>query len=182
MKTLRVMLAVAASAVTVGTMAPAYSTDVHDFDFLVGHWKVHNRVLKGRLVGSHEWMEFDQTLDCRLLMGGMANERDSVFMKPGGAYPGLGLAIYDAKAGRWLNWGIDGRNPSTSIDPPNIGHFENGIGTFYDDEMIGGRPVRVRVMWSHDSPGTARWEQAFSADGGKTWETNWIGDFTRDGK
>jgi hypothetical protein len=182
MKYLRIMLTAGIFAVTAGVMAPAYSTDMHDFDFLVGHWKVHNRVLKERLAGSHEWMEFDQTLDCQLLMGGMASERDSVFYKPSGTFHGLGLAIYDAKGSRWLNWGADERYPSPNLDPPNIGHFENGIGTFYDDETIEGKPVRVRVTWSHSTPTTARWEQAFSADGGKTWETNWIGDFTRIGE
>ena len=30
------------------------------------------------------------------------------------------------------------------------------------------------------TPGTAaRWEQAFSADGGATWEVNWVMEFTR---
>jgi hypothetical protein len=31
-----------------------------------------------------------------------------------------------------------------------------------------------------DTP-TPRWEQAFSEDGGETWETNWVMDFARAG-
>jgi hypothetical protein len=37
------------------------------------------------------------------------------------------------------------------------------------------------LHWTSAGPDAARWEQAFSADGGKTWETNWIMDFTRSG-
>ena len=60
-----------------------------------------------------------------------------------------------------------------------VGRFENGIGTFFADETFRGQPIKVRFLWSNITPTTARWEQAFSPDGGKTWETNWEMDFTR---
>ena len=41
-----------------------------------------------------------------------------------------------------------------------------------------GRPITVRFTWSGIDTPEPRWEQAFSDDGGRTWETNWIMQFT----
>jgi hypothetical protein len=59
------------------------------------------------------------------------------------------------------------------------GRFVNGVGVFYADDSLRGKTVKVRFTWTHPTPNTAHWEQAFSGDGGKTWETNWVTDFTR---
>ena len=63
--------------------------------------------------------------------------------------------------------------------PATVGHFTNGKGDFYDHEQIGGKPVFVRFIWQVKSPTEAHWEQAFSTDEGKNWETNWTIDSTR---
>jgi hypothetical protein len=63
--------------------------------------------------------------------------------------------------------------------PPVKGGFENGVGTFYADDTLRGKPIRVRFSWSRITTISAHFEQAFSADGGKSWETNWITDFRR---
>jgi len=78
---------------------------------------------------------------------------------------------------RWSIWWIDSR--TMRLEPRVLGRFENGLGTFLGDDSLGGRPIRVRFIWSAITPDSARWEQAFSADGGATWETNWIMDFRR---
>jgi hypothetical protein len=62
---------------------------------------------------------------------------------------------------------------------PWIGAFSGGIGRFECDDTFEGRPIRVRYTWSHVETPTPHWEQAFSADGGSTWETHWTADFTR---
>jgi hypothetical protein len=69
--------------------------------------------------------------------------------------------------------------PQGPLEPPVRGGFVDGTGTFLADETIDGKPVRVRFLWSRITSTTCRWEQAFSADGGLTWETNWVMDFTR---
>ncbi|MEA2462938.1 MAG: hypothetical protein QOJ98_685, partial [Acidobacteriota bacterium] len=63
--------------------------------------------------------------------------------------------------------------------PPVVGGFTDGVGIFEGDDQHEGTPVRVRFRWTHETPSTARWEQAFSADGGATWERNWVMNMTR---
>ena len=153
--------------------APPDLSGLRDFDFLVGEWRVHSRRLKERLAGNHEWVEFDGTITSRRLMEGWANVDDTVFNMPEGVYRGVAPRAYDAKTGQWAIWWIDGRNPLGNLDPPVKGRFVDGVGTFHADDTLRGRPIKVRFTWSHITPDSARWEQAFSADGGKTWETNW---------
>ena len=152
----------------------------HDFDFLVGHWRVHHRKLKERLANNHEWIEFEGTLASQPLMGGYANVDDTVFEVPGGTYRGVAPRSFDAKTGQWSIWWMDSRTPLGPMDPPVRGSFHNGVGTFYaNDDTEDGKPVRTRLIWSEITPTSGHWEQAESTDGGKTWETDWIMDLKR---
>jgi Protein of unknown function (DUF1579) len=159
--------------------AAANLSGLHDFDFLVGDWSVKHRRLKERLAGSREWVEFDGTCSNRKLMEGLGNVDDNVLNLPGDAYKGVGLRSYDPKTGQWAIWWVDSRNPFGDLDPPVKGRFENGVGTFSADDTLRGQKIRVRFQWSQITPTTAHWEQAFSPDGGKTWETNWTMEFKR---
>jgi hypothetical protein len=192
MKRSCVTVAAALLVALIGSIAPARSgqdnpkpiqtanlTGLHDFDFRVGQWQTHHRRLKERLGGSHEWVEFDGTQTMWKLMDGFANVDDNMFKMPDGEYRGVTLRAYDPKTGQWAIWWLDGRNPFGNLEPPVKGHFENGVGTFYADDTLRGKPIRVRFVWSHITSTSAHWEQAFSPDGGKTWETNWITDFRR---
>jgi hypothetical protein len=152
---------------------------LHDFDLRAGEWVCHHRRLKERLAGSHEWQEFDGTQSFRLLIDGYANEDENVMNLPGGAYKGVTLRAYDPKTAQWAIWWLDGRTPFGDLDPPVKGRFVNGVGIFYADDTLRGKPVRVRFTWSNITANSAHWEQAFSPDGGKTWELNWVTDFTR---
>jgi hypothetical protein len=152
---------------------------LRDFDTRAGRWQVKHCRLKERLAGSTEWEEFDGTQTAWLLMDGFANVDENVFNMVGGTYRGVTLRAYDPNSGQWAIWWLDGRNPFGSLEPPVKGRFENGVGTFYSDDTLRGKPIRVRFIWSHMTRDSAHWEQAFSPDGGETWETNWISDFTR---
>jgi hypothetical protein len=152
-------------------------TGVNDFDFFIGNWRVHHRRLKERLANSHEWVEFDGTSNAQKILGGLGNMDDNVLNFPGGTYRAVTFRTYDPAKKLWSIWWIDSRHPGP-LDPPVIGRFENGVGTFYADDTFNGKPIRVRYLWTNLSP-TPRWEQAFSEDEGKTWETNWIMDFSR---
>ena len=152
---------------------------LHDFDFLVGSWRVHHRRLKQRLADSTEWVAFEGTCTMRPLMDGYGNVDDNFLDMPGSPYHGVGVRAYDAKTGDWAIWWVDGRMPHNPLDPPVKGHFVNGVGNFYADDTLRGKTVRVRYTWSHITANTAQWEQAYSPDGGKTWEMNWHMDFER---
>lgn len=153
-------------------------SDSHDFDFQQGRWTVHHRRLKARLADCTEWEAFAGTSEQRPILGGTGNIEDNLLHLPGGDYRAVALRSYDPVTGTWAIWWLDGRAPH-SLDTPVIGRFEDGTGSFYADDMHEGRPVRMRFLWLGTDGDTPRWEQALSADGGETWETNWTMDFTR---
>jgi hypothetical protein len=148
------------------------------FDFLVGNWNVHHRYLLRRLAGCTEWIEFPGTSSMRKILDGFANMDDDDIHLPAGRYAGVSLRTYDPKNESWSIYWLDSRY-SARIDPPLAGRFDDGIGTFHGDDTFEGRPIRVRFLWTLITPTSARWEQAFSDDGGNSWETNWYMDFTR---
>lgn len=170
-------VAVAANSADTPKREPARGdrSGVHDFDFEVGSWNVHHRVKRA----TGDWFEFEGTCTDRVLMFGAGNVEDHVFKKPEGTTTGVGLRAYDPKSAQWAIWWVDGRDPHGALDPPVKGRFENGVGTFYSDGTLNGRPVRTRFTWSRITATSAHWEQAYSWDAGKTWETNWYMDFRR---
>lgn len=148
----------------------------HAFAFQTGDWRVRHRKLKQRLAGSTEWVEFDGTCRAWELLGGEANVDDHFLDDPAGAYRAATFRRTDPASGRLSIWWFD---PRFALDPPVHGSFENGVGTFLGDDQLDGRPIKVRFIWSNITPTSARWAQAFSPDGGQTWETNWIMSFER---
>jgi len=162
----------------VPTPLPKLADAPHDYDFLVGSWKVRHRRLRHRLVGNHDWDNFDGTLVNWPVLGGKGNVGDNLMALPTGTVRGIGLRAFDQATGEWLSWWIDNRTPSV-IDPPVRGRFMEGTSTLIGDDHLDGRPIKTRVVWSRITPHSARWEQSCSADGGATWELNWVSDFTR---
>jgi hypothetical protein len=150
----------------------------HDFDFLIGNWRVSHRRLRERLAGCSEWEAFDGTSVMQRTLGGQGNFDDNLINLPSGPYRAVSIRAFDARTRQWAIWWLDGRYPHT-IDVPMVGGFEGGIGSFYADETFNGRPVRVRFRWTGTDTASPQWEQAFSPDGGKTWEVNWTMRFAR---
>ena len=159
--------------------AQAGRTGAGDFDFFIGRWRVHHRRLNERLAGCRDWTEFKGRCETRKILGGLGNLDDNLLELPGDPYRAVTLRSYNPQTRQWSIWWLDGRNPS-SLDPPMVGGFEDGVGAFYADDTYKGRPIRVRFFWTMPARDCPRWEQAFSADGGANWETNWVMDFTRD--
>lgn len=149
-----------------------------DFDFFIGHWKVSHRRLKERLLGCEDWENFEGS--CRMwpLLEGSGNIDDNVLELPAGPYRAASLRTFDPVKRQWAIWWVDGRNPQ-QLDPPVVGGFADGVGEFQCDDELRGQPIRVRYRWTDTATPTPRWQQAFSADGGQTWETNWVMDFER---
>lgn len=149
-----------------------------DFDFLVGYWQVAHRRLRHRLAGDTVWEEFGGLCDSRPVVGGLGNVDDNLLDLPAGTYRAATLRVFDPTAQLWSIWWIDGRAPRLQL--PVRGRFEGSAGTFVgEDALDDGRPVLVRFTWSDITARSARWDQAFSADGGETWEHNWTMRFGR---
>jgi hypothetical protein len=148
------------------------------WDFLAGKWKVHNRRLRARFVGSKDWDEFDSTLNNWQVLGGRGNVGDNLFNGPGTAYRGMSLRAYNDERKEWLSWWLDGRRPQ-DIGAPLRGRFEGATATLVGDDELDGKPVKLRSVWARTDTESPRWEQAASLDGGKSWETNWVAELAR---
>jgi hypothetical protein len=167
------------SASVGGESPAAFSTthtgDIHDFEYLIGAWTTQQRRLKARGVGSSDWIEAPANQHCAVsYLGGLDIVEDS--WSP--AKTPSGLFLYTFNPGK-QQWAIRWVNPKTGEpDPPSVGGFAGMRGEFYGEDVDNGRPIKVRIIWTKLDRDHARWEQAFSYDN-RTWETNWITDFTR---
>jgi len=151
--------------------APLQSTS-SDFDFLLGRWRVHHRRLQTRLAGADDWQEFEGSCEARPLLGGLANIDDNLLELPAGHYRAASLRTFDPSTRQWSIWWLDGRQPG-QLDVPVRGGFSENQGLFFAEDCFEGRAIRVRFRWWPRDPCGPLWEQAFSADGGESWETNW---------
>ncbi|HKD54387.1 MAG TPA: hypothetical protein VKB72_09195 [Steroidobacteraceae bacterium] len=152
-----------------------------DFDFLLGSWKIHLKRRLRPLTGSNEWVEFDGTVVCRSIWKGLAEVEEFNVDSPEKKIfiQGLAVRLYNPKTHEWSIYWANRKNGVFDA-APQIGHFSNGHGEFYGQGTTeDGRPVYVRFAWSNITSSAPHFEQAFSADGGRTWEVNWITEQTR---
>jgi hypothetical protein len=156
---------------------PAARDGQHDFDFEIGTWRTQLSRLQRPLTDSNTWVKYEGTTVVRKVWDGRANLVELVADGPAGHFEGLSLRLYNPQTRQWsLNFA--GGN-SGAMSPPTIGGFKNGRGEFFSQEMYDGRAIFVRFVISDITPDSCRFEQAFSDDGGKTWEVNWIALDTR---
>ena len=148
-----------------------------DFDFFIGEWIGHNRRLKERLKGSTSWEEFEGHSVARKILGGLGHMDEVSMERESGRLEGYTLQLYNPQTKQWSLYWAD--NVSVVLQLPMVGGFKDGCGEFYAQEIFEGRSIYSRFIWSKITPTSCRWEQAFSDDGGKTWETNWVTDFTK---
>ena len=147
---------------------------MQDFDFLYGQWLVRNRRRRQCLTGSDDWDEFDSMLKCWPLLEGLGNV-DEYLCDDGSS--GALLRFFDPQSRRWSMHWVSSRDGA--MQPPVQGVFRNGVGEFYGETRLAGRPVLVRYLWNKTATPAPSWEQAFSDDDGKSWETNWTMRFKR---
>jgi hypothetical protein len=154
----------------------------HDFDFVYGKWRMPNHRLKQRLAGSHEWVDFITCDEGSPLPGGIG---DIDYLKASywKDFVGMTVRTYDPKTGLWRIYWIDNRFSGGVIQPPVVGKFDGNVGIFEGPDTFNGIPITVRYTWTVNPKGSqvvAKWNQAFSTDGGKTWETNWYNEIIPD--
>src|SRR5579871_6466756 len=152
----------------------------HDFDFLIGDWKAHVRRLPDRLNNSNVWVVYDGISNHHKLLDSNSNfeEFEVTSTDKKLHIKAQTLRLYNPASHQWSIYLVDVDNGTLSL-PPVIGQFAGNRGEFYDQEDYKGRAILVRYMWLNISPQSARMEQSFSPDGGKTWEVNWICELSR---
>jgi hypothetical protein len=171
----RLSLAALASGVT--RIASAVGPE-QDWDWLTGDWDVWHRRLKKRLAGNDDWDEFAGKSSFWHTLGGLGNVDDNLLHLPAGTYRAISLRAFDPATRKWAIWWLDGRT-AEKLDPPVIGGFTGDEGEFIGNDIFEGKPVIVRFRWHEVRSKRPHWDQAFSPDNGKTWETNWRNYFTR---
>jgi len=150
----------------------------HDFDFHLGKWKSDITRLQHPLTGSTTWIKCEGALTARKVWEGRAQIEELEADCPAGHIEDLLLFLYNSQTRQWslnsaaVSDGVVGR--------PMFGEFKDGRGEFYDQEPFKDRLILVRQIWSDITPTSHRFEQAFSDDGGKTWETNFKATLTRE--
>lgn len=148
----------------------------NSFDWFVGNWTSTQRRLRWPLTESDEWYEFPGVHRAWNVLDGFGNFDEAMFPTQG--FGGVTLRLYDKSSDEWSLYWASSRS-GLSL-PPVVGRFgADGRGVFTSPDVYDGKPIQVRYVWSEITATTARWDQAFSADGGTTWQTNWIAEFTR---
>jgi hypothetical protein len=152
-----------------------HTGDVHDFDFLGGSWTGVSRRLSRRGEGRHEWDSFPLEAKTQSMLGGVVSSEEVTFPTRNSA--GVALRTFNTDKKQWAVYWVNGRDGV--LQAPVFGGFEGDVGLFYGEDVDGDRPVKAAFRWTRMGSNAARWEQAFSYDGGKTWETNWVMEFER---
>jgi hypothetical protein len=168
------VLALATSTSASADTSPAGVEDhQRDFDWEIGAWHTEVRVLADPLSETEdEWLYFEGTSVVRPLLDRRANVVELEVAGPNGRIEGLNMRLYEPEAKRWSLTFVNIRNGL--LTPSVYGGFHNGVGEFYGDDQLGGRPIKVRFLVYRQGADRARFEQAFSPDGGVTWEANWV--------
>ena len=166
-----------------GPMASAQPAMIHDgqhdFDFEIGKWKAHVKKLINPLSNSKEWEDYDGTVVTAPFMEGKGNLSE---MNVDGATRHahiqiIAVRLYNSSSRQWSIYGASAK--SGVFDPPQVGQFDGNRGEFYASDAFQGRAIYIRYVWQSVTPTSTHFEQAFSSDGGKTWEVNWIYDGSR---
>src|SRR5262245_1043072 len=151
----------------------------HDFDFEIGAWKTRVKRLQNplTLTGAATWVEYEGVSVVRKVWNGRANLVELEADGPAGHLQLLSLRLYNPESRQWSLYSSSSQ--SGTLSPPAIGEFKDGRGEFYAQEALRGRAILVRFVVSDITASSCRFEQAFSDDGGKSWEVNWIATDTR---
>ncbi|GHO56862.1 hypothetical protein [Ktedonobacter robiniae] len=155
-----------------------------DFDFIIGRWNIHHRRLREWLKGSTSWEDFEGTAVDHKILAGWGSVSEVNMYRATGMAEAFSTRLFDPESGEWSIYYAGGtaEGAQGTYTLPMIGGFHQGRGAFYAHETFGGKHVLCRWLWSDITPTSCHWEQAFSVDGGNTWETNWVMDLSRQEK
>jgi len=149
---------------------------VTEFDFLAGPWHVLHRRRPAPLEPDSPWVEWTGRHRGAVFFDGAVSVDETELADPG--QRGLTFRTFDPVAGEWSIYWVLSREGRLQL-PPVVGRFDDGVGTFFAVETMAGREIGVRFVWSEITDRSATWRQAFSFDGGATWDENWEMRFSR---
>jgi hypothetical protein len=145
--------------------------DFHDFDFAFGDWRARIVHLQRSPGKADEWAVWTGRVVATKIWGGRANIQQIEVNTPSGPSEELRLCLYRPLLRQWYLYWAD--SDDGVLAKPMIGRFAGDSGRFYDQEDYKGRAIFVRDLYSQITPRSYHWQQAFSSDGGGTWEPNW---------
>ena len=170
--------------VPVSAQAPAAAQQLRDgqrdFDFHIGTWHTHIRLLVHPLTGSNTWVESDGTATVRKIWDGRANLEELEAGSSTASFKGMALLLYNPQSHQWSQAFANVNDGA--LNTPLTGELKNGRGEFYGQEKYKGRTILVRFVWSDITADSYHVEQSYSDDGGKTWEPNFAANLTREKK
>jgi hypothetical protein len=158
-------------------MTASESSSRHDFDFLVGGWKIKNRRLKEFLAGCDSWDEFEATQNLHQILDGSGNFDIFSAEIDGKPFEGFTLRLFEPRTRLWTIYWADSNE--LRLDSGKVGSFDGDIGEFFAREVYAGKNVIVKFHWDKRNPEAPVYSAAFSADEGHTWEWNWYAYFER---
>lgn len=149
----------------------------HDFDFEIGTWKSQISRRVHPLTGSNTWVQMEASVVFRKVWDGRANLMELRADGPNGHLEELNLRLYNPQSHQWtFNFAS---SSDGTMARPMVGEFKNGRGEFIGQDSFNGRIVLVRHVFSEITSDSHHFEQSFSDDGGKTWESNFVATLTR---
>jgi hypothetical protein len=154
-------------------ITPSATSSKTDFDFFVGKWKLHNRILKKKPDNTIEWNEFEATQEMRTILDGIGNIDNYLAERNGKPFEGMTLRLFNPKTKLWSIYWTDSNSGVLGL-PPVVGSFENKVGHFFSKDLYNGKTFFTVYRWDSRDPDKPVWSQATSEDNGKTWEWNWF--------
>ena len=152
-------------------IAASPTSSKNDFDFFEGKWNLQNKKLKSRLTGCDEWIEFESTQEMYKVLNGAGNIDNFLATFDGEPFEGMTVRLFNPKTKLWSIYWADSNEGK--LDPPVVGSFENKVGHFFTKDTFNNKDIVVVFRWDARNESNPVWSQAFSEDGGKTWEWNW---------
>jgi hypothetical protein len=147
----------------------------HDFDSLIGTWKAHTKYRAHPFAESDTWLEFDGTESFKNIWDGAILELSEVARAKGPV--GLMLYTYNPQSHQWSVYFASRKDGKVGL--PNVGEFKNGRGEFFVQDMLNGKSLLNRYVWSQIVSSSPHFEESWSNDGGRTWELVRIVDLAR---
>lgn len=152
-------------------ISPSAASSQHDFDFYAGKWEIHNRKLNSRLSNCTEWTEFTAYQEMQIIINGLGNTDNFLTEFDGEPFEGRTIRLFNPKTRLWSMYWTDSN--TGVLQPPTVGSFDGNVGRFYAKDVIQEQDILVQFKWDKTDVDTPVWSQAFSVDGGSSWEWNW---------